>query len=522
MQDITERRHVELELRRSRENMLRAQHIAAMGSFERDLVTNKANWSDELFRIFGIEPMDDSPTFDTLLGLVHPEDRGWLEGTRRAELLGSPTSALEYRVVRPDGSIRIVRRECAVIFDDEKTPLRVYGTIQDITERKHAEIEVTRSRENMVRAQRIAALGSFEYNIGTGRTDWSDEMYRLLGLHKGEHKPGYATLIAMVHPQDREKFRMARDVGNKGSPSPPFEYRIIRPNGDERTLRRESDIVLGDDDQILRIFGTLQDITERRLSEGRERELERQLLHSQKLEALGTLAGGIAHDLNNTLVPIMALSKLTARRFPSGDQVRTNLETIFDASERARDLVRRVLAFSRKDDPEKHEVGLAEIVREALQLLRATVPTSIQLDASIADVPAIPADASQIHQIITNLVSNAAGAIGSEMGVITVSLDTQRTAEGKEEIRLGVADTGIGMNQATIQRMFEPFFTTKAVGQGTGLGLSIVHGIVTGHGGRIEVTSKLGKGSRFDLYFPIPDEAYAGMIAAVTASRPAA
>ena len=522
MQDITERRRVEIQLRRSQDNMLRAQRIAAMGSFERDLVTNRGDWSDELYRIFGLERSGEPPSYEKLLTLVHPDDRVWLEGTRRAELIGAPSMPVEYRLVRSNGEVRTVRRECDVIFDDEHKPMRVYGTIQDVTERKQVELEAVRSRENMERAQQIAALGSFEHNLVTGHTEWSDEMYRLLGLRKGEHKPGFAQLISVVHPQDRDKFQLARGVEDKGFSPAPFEYRIIRADGEERVLRRESDVVTGEDGRLQRIFGTLQDITERRLSESRERELERQLLHSQKLEALGTLAGGIAHDLNNTLVPIMALSKLTARRFEAGNQVRSNLETIFEASERARDLVRRVLAFSRKDDPEKQEIGLAEIVREALKLLRATVPTSIQLDASVFDVPSIPADGSQIHQIITNLVSNAAGAIGNEMGVITVSLDTHRTADGKDEICLSVADTGIGMNQATIQRMFEPFFTTKEVGQGTGLGLSIVHGIVTGHGGRIEVKSELGKGSRFDLYFPVPDAAYAGMIAAITSSRPAA
>src|SRR6185437_11026069 len=239
-----------------------------------------------------------------------------------------------------------------------------------------------------------------------------------------------------------------------------------------------------------------------------------------------TLAGGIAHDLNNTLVPIMALSKLTGRRFEAGTPVRNNLDTIYEASERARDLVRRVLAFSRKEEPEQQEAKLADVVHEALKLMRATVPTSIQLDADIGEVPVIRADASQIHQVITNLVSNAAGAMTNGMGTISVTLGlTPQKKNAPSEVCLSVSDTGCGMDEATQQRIFEPFFTTKAVGQGTGLGLSIVHGIVASHGGRIEVKSAPGKGTRFDLYFPLPPSEKAGAEKAnpeARSSRPAA
>jgi signal transduction histidine kinase len=222
---------------------------------------------------------------------------------------------------------------------------------------------------------------------------------------------------------------------------------------------------------------------------------------------LGTLAGGIAHDLNNSLTPIMALSKVTARRLEPGHPLRENLETIFSASEQARDLVKRVLAFSRRDPIDKKTTSLRDSVSDALKLLRATIPTSIRLDAQINEVPAILADASQIHQIITNLVTNAAQAIGNNLGVITVALDLVSGPAPRRTIRLSVIDTGQGMDHATRRRIFEPFFTTKQVGQGTGLGLSIIEGIVADHGGSIGVESEPGKGTRFDIYFPLPDAA---------------
>jgi PAS domain S-box-containing protein len=374
-----------------------------------------------------------------------------------------------------------------------------------VTERKRYEIALKRSRESLARAQRIAAIGSFERDFVTGKVEWSDEMYQILGLAKGAVIPGSETLLELVHPDDRAKFVEYRSGELNGEPTMPIEYRIIRPSGEERIVRRESAVAFDEAQRPVGRFGTLQDITELRLAERRERELERHLLHSQKLEALGTLAGGIAHDLNNSLTPIMALSKIAARRLEPGDALRANLETIFAASEQARDLVKRVLAFSRRDKIDKKPVNLGQIVDDALKLLRATIPTSIQLCTKLEEVPSILADASQIHQIITNLVSNAAQAIGSNIGVITVALDLVHEPASRGAIRLSVSDTGEGMDEATRRRIFEPFFTTKEVGSGTGLGLSIIDGIVADHGGRIEVETGPGKGTRFDVYFPLAD-----------------
>lgn len=225
--------------------------------------------------------------------------------------------------------------------------------------------------------------------------------------------------------------------------------------------------------------------------------------HSQKLEALGTLAGGIAHDLNNALVPIMALSKITARQVSPGSKAQANLETIFRASQQARDMVKRVLAFSRNDVTSRQNIRLNEVVAEALKLLQATISPMIEIEASLVEVPSICADASQIHQILTNLVSNAAAAIGNRQGKITVALDVVAGSACPSEVRLSVADTGEGMDIATQSRIFQPFFTTKDVGEGTGLGLSVVHGIVLAHNGHIDFKSEAGKGTRFDICFPI-------------------
>ncbi|HEX9490153.1 MAG TPA: ATP-binding protein [Stellaceae bacterium] len=227
--------------------------------------------------------------------------------------------------------------------------------------------------------------------------------------------------------------------------------------------------------------------------------------HSQKLEALGTLAGGIAHDLNNTLVPVLSLAKVTARRLAEGSRERTNLETIHTAGTRARDLVKQILAFARRERVEKQPVDLAALTREALRLLRASIPATIRLVEEIDDVPPVLGDPGQLRQVIINVVTNGAQAIDGRIGQISVSL-TERgrpdSVTGHKLVRLAIRDTGVGMDEHTLGRIFDPFFTTKPVGEGTGLGLSVVHGIVADHGGRIEVASHPGDGTQFQIYLP--------------------
>jgi signal transduction histidine kinase len=260
--------------------------------------------------------------------------------------------------------------------------------------------------------------------------------------------------------------------------------------------------------------GTWTDITAIKRAEAERRELEAQLHHSQRLEAIGTLAGGIAHEINNALVPTIALTKLVGRRLPPSSRERSNLELALSGAERSRDLVMQILAFSRRnDDRPVGSVDVTAVVYEALRLMRATVPSSIRFEAEIVPTPAVNGDPSQIHQVIVNLVNNAAQAIGQDQGRISVRLGLLRAAA---QLCLTVADTGCGMDEPTLARIFEPFFTTKQIGEGTGLGLSVAHGIIKAHGGRIEVRSRPGEGSQFEVFLPIA--ARAGAEPALAAS----
>ena len=255
------------------------------------------------------------------------------------------------------------------------------------------------------------------------------------------------------------------------------------------------------------------DLTSRKKDEQARALLETQLRQSQKMQAIGTLAGGIAHDFNNILSAILGNAELLKMDLPPAPAFQDSLASILKASERARILVRHILAFSRSEEPDRHPMVLLPVITEALELIRASVPSTVEINAALeATQLRVLANATQIHQVLMNLCSNANQALHGAPGRIdlatrVVDID-QSTAQSNPELHegkyiiLSVSDNGCGMDKQTLERIFEPFFTTKAPGEGTGLGLAVVHGIMQSHGGAITVTSAPGKGTSFQLYFP--------------------
>jgi signal transduction histidine kinase/CheY-like chemotaxis protein len=255
------------------------------------------------------------------------------------------------------------------------------------------------------------------------------------------------------------------------------------------------------------------DLAERRQAELRRNVVESQLRQAQKMDALGTLAGGIAHDLNNILAAIGGNVDLARGDLPADHPVREWLDEIGRAHGRARDLVKRVLLFARRQETERKPIALGPVVEEALKLLRATVPSMVEVRFECPpDLPPVLADVTQIHQVVLNLGANAAYALRERGGVFTIALAPVTVGSGEAVkasdlvpgtyVRLSATDTGTGMSHPVLERIFEPFFTTKGTA-GTGLGLAVVHGIVRDHGGAIAVESEPGRGTRFELFFPV-------------------
>ncbi len=289
-----------------------------------------------------------------------------------------------------------------------------------------------------------------------------------------------------------------------------YEAEYLRKDGS--VLPVEANCRLIEYDYEPAILTIARDISERIRAQEEKAKLQAQLRRSQKMESLGTLAGGIAHDFNNILTPISGHAEIALFKIGSDHDAAKNLKGIIQAVDRARSLVRQVLSFSRQESEEKRPLQLHTILKEALRLLRASLPTTINIQQNIAHCGAVMANATQIHQILMNLCTNAGHAMREKGGVLDVSLSEVEIRSGDladyldmkpgTYVRLTVSDTGHGMPAEVLDRIFEPYFTTKKEGEGTGMGLSVVHGIVKGHNGDIKAYSEPGKGTTFNVYLP--------------------
>jgi PAS domain S-box-containing protein len=314
-----------------------------------------------------------------------------------------------------------------------------------------------------------------------------------------------------VHPDDRDRVLKSADRAGVDEAIFDEEYRIVRPDGTVRWIHGRAFPVRDETGAVYRLAGVAEDVTDRKLAEAEGLRLQWQLQQSQKLEALGTLTGGIAHDFNNILAAILGNVELVRQDIPPDHIARDSINEIAAASQRAKELVKRLLSFSRPAEPNRTSFELNTVLQEAVRLMRAALPAGVELNfESIGQLPPIEGDPSSIHQIALNLVTNAWHALKGKPGRIDIQLAACRVDSTLQQkspelragphVRLSVSDTGSGIEPEVMNRLFEPFFTTKQ--QGTGLGLAVVHGIVRTHGGAILVDTAVGRGSTFHVYLP--------------------
>jgi PAS domain S-box-containing protein len=372
----------------------------------------------------------------------------------------------------------------------------------EIIERKRAEEELLRLARAIEQAAEAVFMSDAQWLI----TYVNPAFERMTGYAKDEII-GQHTRILKSGSHDQEFYHQIRDILSRDN---DWSGRITTRKKDGSVFEADTTVssVRDQKDTIINYVGILRDVTH-------ELKLERELRQSQKMEAIGTLAGGIAHDFNNILTAIVGYTDLALSRLSQDDEVTHDLERVQSASSRARELVNRILSFSRLSEQERRPVKIAPIVEEVLKLLRSTLPTTIEINQQIATYPdedTVLADPTQIHQILMNLGTNAAHAMRAEGGVFSVSLSDIEVDEslvalypGLRQgpcVRLTVSDTGHGMEAGVKERIFDPYFTTKKAGEGTGMGLAVVRGIIKNLGGAISVYSEPGQGTTFHIFLP--------------------
>jgi len=612
--------------------------IAYFGSWDRDVRTGIEIWSDEQSRIFGHEPGTILPTFDTFKAALHPEDRDRVLAAIEEALLSDAPYDVEFRVVQPGGAVRFVRSRGLVIRNLGGEPVRMSGTVEDmtsaklleevakerdlefrlaiesapggmlmvgqdgtislvnarieqmfgyakgellgrpidilfperfrlthsddgqtllsaptscamgsraelyglrkdgteipveiglntirtssgtttlasmvdITRRKEAERAILETQERFDLAVRTAHVGIFEHDHRTDSLYWSPPLREIFGLTQ-EEAASLQRYVDLIAREDRERILQAiREARHPlGDGLFEVEHRLVRPDGEIRHVRVRAHTSFEGEGTArvpVRTLGAVVDICDRK-------DAEIHLREASKMEAIGTLTGGIAHEFNNSLTAVLGFSELALPLVPSDSKVRRHIQQVITAGRKSRELVHQLLAFSRQSDQVRRPLSLHLLAKESLKLLRPSIPSWIELHERIAtSARPISADMTQMHQMILNLVENALRAMSKTGGVLDIRLQDQEFTTDQMHLSgrlsagcyvcLTVRDSGEGMEPEVASRIFDPFFTTKLPGEGRSMGLSIVHGIVVGHEGTVLVDSQPGAGTTVSVYLP--------------------
>jgi len=367
--------------------------------------------------------------------------------------------------------------------------------LHDVTERRGYEEGLRRSAEQLAEAQAIAGMGSFEWDLITDKITWSEEQYRIFGLRPESSTATFPKIMECLHPEDRPMVERAVHAAIEEGRLCDCEFRLTRPDNSVRHVHARGQLRRNGGGKPLNFIGTVLDITDRK-------QLQEQLLHSQKMDAIGQLAGGIAHDFNNLLTVINCNSEMALNSLDPSTTAHEDISEIKRAGRSAAALTRQLLTFSRRQVLQPRPILLRSVAQGVEKMLSRIIGETVELVLDLDENAGwVRADPGQIEQILINLAVNARDAMPGG-GRVTIQTTTVSTDAGSVPETLGLApgayerltvtDTGTGMDDETMARIFEPFFTTKPAGRGTGLGLSTVHGIVKQSGGELEVQTELG------------------------------
>jgi len=508
--DVTERIEAEQALKKSEERYRTILDTMEEGYFEDDLKGTLTFINDAGCRLMGYDR-------DELIGMTYrnyssPETaRHMYEVYHRIFESGNPEFMMDYEIIRKDGSVRTHQANAALLRDHAGEPKGFRILVRDVTERKKAEDALRLSEERYRTILDTMEEGYYEVDLKGSFTFVNDAGCRLLGYERDE-------LVGMNYrnyhsPETaRHMYEVYHPMFETGKTEFLMDYEVIRKDGSVRTHQANSTILRDHAGRPKGFRVLARDITERKRAEDEKAKLEAQLLQAQKMESVGRLAGGVAHDFNNMLSVILGYTELIKLRLEPDNPLLHDLMEIERAAGRSKDITAQLLAFSRKQIISPRPMNLNDLISSTQKTLARLIGEDIDLRFYPGEgLWSIRFDLSQMEQILVNLAVNARDAMphGGKLTVETANIlmneDYCRVHLGSTPgpyVLLAVSDNGSGMDKETLQNVFEPFFTTKEIGKGTGLGLATVYGIVQQNNGFINVYSEQGQGTTFKIYLP--------------------
>jgi PAS domain S-box-containing protein len=474
-----------------------AERIAHVGSWFVDFAGQRVHWSDELYRILGYD-VTTEPSYERFFARIHPEDRARIQQASAQGRASASATHVSCRILRPDGVIRHVSMDAAVVLDEAGRPRRAVGAILDVTEAYEAAEALKRTAHFLAEAQRIGKMGSFEWHVNSDEAICSAELYRVLDIDPAT-PPSVGSFLQRLHDDDRARITRLTERARVHGLTEPTRARIVYRDGSIRHLDMVAVAERAQSGELV-IRGTVADITELV-------KLEGQFHQSQKMQAVGQLAGGLAHDYNNLLMIISGNAELLLMVQPDSVELRE----IAAAATAATTLTSRLLAFGRQTAQRERVARLSDDIEESKGLVQRALGDRIVMYCALEiDEWPVFVDSGQIQQILLNLALNARDAmpeggtfqLKTQNQLLRATSAAERGERAGQYVVLSVGDSGTGMDEAVRARVFEPFFTTKDAGRGTGLGLAMVFGAMKRCGGFVEVESRPGDGSTFVLWFP--------------------
>ncbi|EMR02308.1 PAS domain-containing sensor histidine kinase [Cesiribacter andamanensis] len=497
-QDIHKAKTATETLREEHRRFKDAQAIGHIGSFERSLSGNELHGSEEFFRLHGLPPHTGSITLDAYLQLVHPDDREALRAAiRQLELSGEPLQ-LVGRILRPDGSIRFVQRRAELERNRQGTPVRVWGTLQDISEQVAAQEKINASEALMREAEAIGRFGSYVVELQTGSIRFSDGMYQILGHPPQSFVPSMAFIDSLSHPDDIEPVRQILEAAAQNKQPYEYERRIYQPDGQLRYMHSQGKVILDAEGNALQLLGIVRDITE-------QKKIQQELIEAEKLSVKGSMARTLAHEVRGPAANVSLSMELLRQELGSLLLQKPETEVYFDivakSCHRINRFITDLINLSISEPFAFADTDLVSLTEEVLgQAQDRIFLKGVRVEKKTEAVPPISADRERLKIALLNLVVNALEAMDDQQGLLQLHI-----CQLADSIQLTIRDNGCGMSPQQQEKIFDMYYTTKP--SGTGVGLANVKAILQDHEARIEVESSPGKGTVFTVIFPLAQKA---------------